>query len=118
MADARDAVLAAGDEFQKTKSENPMTVPNLWNASRLLEMFKQRDFTVRIITGHLREYTPRHLRSLLCPYFTIEEWLPVTFGILKRFSKSIAFVARLKIGHLNLNSGQWPPNQDSTQCSR
>jgi SAM-dependent methyltransferase len=89
-----------------------VTVPNLWNASRLLEMVRQRDFTVRMMTGHLREYTPRRLRSLLRPYFTIEEWPPVTFGwtgkiggridwlvrigILKRLSKSIAFVARLK----------------------
>ena len=77
-----------------------------------MEIVKQRDFTVRMMTGHLREYTPGHLRSRLRPYFTIEEWLPVTFGwtgkvggpidwlvrigILKRFSKSIAFVARLK----------------------
>ena len=89
-----------------------VTVPNLWNASRLLEMVKQRDFTVRMMTGHLREYTPGRLRSLLCPYFTVEEWLPVTFGwtgkvggpidflvrvgLFKRVSKSIAFVARLK----------------------
>lgn len=87
-----------------------ITVPNLWNAARLLEMVKQRDFTVRMMTGHLREYTPGHLRRLLRPYFTIEEWRPVTFGwtgkvggpvdwlvrigILRRFSKSIAFVAR------------------------
>ena len=56
------------------------------------------------MTGHLREYTPGHLRRLLRPYFTIEEWLAVTFGwagkvggpidalvrigILRRFSKS------------------------------
>jgi len=89
-----------------------ITVPNLWNASRLLEMAKQGDFTVRMMTGHLREYGPRRLRILLRPYFAIEEWLPVTFGwtgkvggpidrlirigILKRFSKSIAFVARRK----------------------
>lgn len=89
-----------------------MTVPNLWNAARLLEMVKHQDFRVRMMTGHLREYTPSHLRSLLRPYFTIEEWLPVPFGwtgrvggsidwlirtgIFKRLSKSIAFVARLK----------------------
>jgi ubiquinone/menaquinone biosynthesis C-methylase UbiE len=88
-----------------------MTVPNLWNAARLLEMIKQRDLTIRMMTGHLREYTPGHLRNLLRPHFTIEEWTPVTFGwtgkfggmidrmvrvgVLKRFSKSIAFVARL-----------------------
>jgi ubiquinone/menaquinone biosynthesis C-methylase UbiE len=87
-----------------------ITVPNLWNASRLLEMVKQRDFTVRMMTGHLREYTPGHLRCLLRPYFTVEEWPPVTFGwtgkvggpidwlvrvgILKRLSKSVAFAAR------------------------
>jgi ubiquinone/menaquinone biosynthesis C-methylase UbiE len=88
-----------------------ITVPNLWNASRLLEMVKHRDFAVRMMTGHLREYTQANLRRLLRPYFTVEKWLPVTFGwtgkvggpidwlvrigILKRFSKSIAFVARL-----------------------
>jgi ubiquinone/menaquinone biosynthesis C-methylase UbiE len=87
-----------------------MTVPNLWNASRLLEMIKQRDFSIRMMRGHLREYTPRNLRGLLRPYFTVEEWSPVAFGwsgrvggvveslvrsgVLKRFSKSIAFVAR------------------------
>jgi SAM-dependent methyltransferase len=89
-----------------------VTVPNLWNASRLLEMVKQRDLTIRMMAGHLREYAPGHLHSLLRPYFTVEEWLPVTFGwtgkvggpidwlirvgIFKRLSKSIAFVARLK----------------------
>jgi ubiquinone/menaquinone biosynthesis C-methylase UbiE len=89
-----------------------ITVPNLWNASRLLSMIKQRDLTVRMMAGHLREYRPNHLRKLLRPYFTIEEWLPVTFGwtgkvggpidwlirigLLKRLSKSVAFVARRK----------------------
>ena len=89
-----------------------VTVPNLWNAARLLDMVKRRDFTVRMMAGHLREYTPRHLRSLLHPYFAVEEWLPVAFewtgkvggpidwlvrvGIFKRFSKSIAFAARRK----------------------
>jgi len=87
-----------------------VTVPNLWNASRLIEMVKHRDFTVRMMTGHLREYTPSRLRNLLCSHFTVEEWSPVTFGwtgrvggpidwlirvcILKQLSKSIAFAAR------------------------
>jgi hypothetical protein len=51
------------------------------------------------------------IARVLRPHFTIEEWMPVTFGwtgkfggvidrmvrvgVLKRFSKSIAFVARL-----------------------
>jgi ubiquinone/menaquinone biosynthesis C-methylase UbiE len=89
-----------------------VTAPNLWNASRLLEMVKQRDFRVRMMQGHLREYTPSRLRNLLRTDFTIEEWSAVPFGwtgsvggpidrlintgMLKRFSKSIAFVARRK----------------------
>lgn len=87
-----------------------VTAPNLWNAARLIEMVKRRDFTIRMMEGHLREYTPGHLRKLLRPYFTIEEWRPVPFGwggkfggaidrliragALKRLSKSVAFVAR------------------------
>lgn len=87
-----------------------VTVPNLWNAARLIDMAKRRDFTIRMMEGHLREYTPDRLRDLLRPYFTVEEWRPVTFGwsgkfggtidrliragALKRFSKSVAFVAR------------------------
>lgn len=87
-----------------------MTVPNLWNASRLLDMIKRRDFTIHMMSGHLREYTPHHLRRVLRPYFIVKEWSSVTFGwtgkvgapidylirigMFKRFSKSIAFAAR------------------------
>jgi ubiquinone/menaquinone biosynthesis C-methylase UbiE len=87
-----------------------LTVPNLWNASRLIEMLREFDFTIRMMTGHLREYTPAHLQRLVGRYFTCEAWIPVGFGwrgrfggpidslvrsrILRRFSKNLAFVLR------------------------
>jgi SAM-dependent methyltransferase len=86
------------------------TVPTLWNAARLIEMIKTRNFQVVLAEGHLREYTPRMLRNLLAPWFEVQAWMPVTFGwsgrfggpvdalvrcgILKRVSKSLAWVAR------------------------
>jgi SAM-dependent methyltransferase len=89
-----------------------VTVPNLWNASRLLGMIKQRNFSVEMMPGHLREYTVRRLRRLLRPYFMVEEWWAVPFGwtgkvggpidalvragLLKRWSKSLALVAQRK----------------------
>jgi ubiquinone/menaquinone biosynthesis C-methylase UbiE len=89
-----------------------VTVPNLWNASRLIQMVKTGDFTIRMISGHFREYTSGRLARVLGPYFTIEDRLPVTFGwtgklgspvdwlirsaILRCLSKSIAVVARRK----------------------
>jgi ubiquinone/menaquinone biosynthesis C-methylase UbiE len=86
------------------------TVPNLWNASRLIEMIKSRDFRVRLFEQHLREYSPREVHSLLSPWVTIERSYPVgfkwtgpfggpidkmvTLGILRRFSASLAVVGR------------------------
>jgi ubiquinone/menaquinone biosynthesis C-methylase UbiE len=86
------------------------TVPNLWNASRIIEMVKARDFAIRFMEGHVREYSPRQVRKLLQPWFRVEARLPVPFGwtgplggkidwlvergILRRFSKSIAMIAR------------------------
>lgn|SRR5579883_427992 len=88
-----------------------ITAPNLWNAARLLQMAKSGDLSVRMMPGHLREYTPKKLRNLLGSHFRLERWAPVPFswtgklggpidyliriGILRRFSKSIAFVATL-----------------------
>jgi ubiquinone/menaquinone biosynthesis C-methylase UbiE len=86
------------------------TVPNLWNASRIIEMVKARDFQVRIVEYHIREYSARQVRHLLSPWFTIERSYSVGFGwtgkfggpietmvtrgLLRRFSMSIAVVGR------------------------
>jgi SAM-dependent methyltransferase len=87
------------------------TVPNLWNAARLLEMIRKLDTRVTLMPGHLREYTRKDVSDLLSRYFRIEELYPVGFGwtggsvgscvellvrrgILARFSKSIAVAAR------------------------
>ena len=86
------------------------TVPNLWNADRIIQMLKARDFTVRLVDHHLREYSPRQVSRLLSPWFTIERRYNVgfawegpvgekidrliTLGILRRLAISIAVVAR------------------------
>ena len=86
------------------------TVPNLWNADRIIHMLKARDFTVRLVDHHLREYSPRQVSRLLSPWFTIERRYNVgfawegpvgekidrliTLGILRRLAISIAVVAR------------------------
>ena len=90
------------------------TVPNLWSAARIIEMIKQRDFAIRLMEGHVREYSPRQVADLLSPWFQIERRFPVGsgwsgkiggkierlihLGILRRFSKSIAVVARKRSG--------------------
>ena len=87
-----------------------ITVPNLWNAGRILQMIKQRDIKIELMEGHVREYSPRQLKRLLSTWFTVEDYVPVGFGwtgkfggpiesgitrgLLRRLSKSIAFVAR------------------------
>lgn len=87
-----------------------LTVPNLLNASRLIEMLKTGEFTVTLMPGHLREYSPSSVRRLLVGYFSIEATYSVDFGwggrfgsridrliragILRRLSKSIAVAAR------------------------
>ena len=89
------------------------TVPNLWNASRIVGMIKARDFTVRLAEHHIREYSPQQVDSLLSPWFTIERrytvgfgwkgprgWTldrMITLGLLRRFTSSIAVVARKRI---------------------
>jgi 2-polyprenyl-3-methyl-5-hydroxy-6-metoxy-1,4-benzoquinol methylase len=89
------------------------TVPNLWNANRIIEMVKARDFRVRLVEHHIREYSLRQVHRLLLPWFTVErsltvgfEWTGplggpidkmVTLGLLRRFSASIAVVRRKKI---------------------
>jgi ubiquinone/menaquinone biosynthesis C-methylase UbiE len=85
------------------------TVPNLWNASRIVSMIKTRDFTVRLAEHRIGEYSPRQVRRLLSPSSMIERSYPVGFGwkgllgtiertvnvgLLRRFSSSIAAVAR------------------------
>jgi ubiquinone/menaquinone biosynthesis C-methylase UbiE len=86
------------------------TVPNLWNADRIIHMLKAKDFTVRLVDHHLREYSPRQVSRLLSPWFTIERrynigfaWEGpiggkierlITLGVLRRLASSIAVVAR------------------------
>jgi SAM-dependent methyltransferase len=86
------------------------TVPNLWSAARITEMVKQRDLTIRLMEGHVREYSPKEVADLLSPLFRIERRFPVGsgwtgkiggkierliyLGVLRRFSKSVAVVAR------------------------
>ena len=87
-----------------------LTAPNLWNADRLIRIARTRDFTVELMEGHVREYSPRQLRRLVGSRFTIERCIPVGFGWtgryggplerllqlpgFRRFCKSIALVAR------------------------
>ena len=87
-----------------------LTVPNLWNVARLIEMAKTRHFKVTMMPGHLREYSVPSLKQLLQPHFVILKWHAVGFGwrgasgaridrmiergLLKRFSKSLAVVCR------------------------
>ena len=86
------------------------TVPNLWNAGRIVGMIKARDYTVRLAEHHIREYSPQQVASLLSPWFTIESHYAVGFGwkgpiggtiermfslgLLRRFASSIAVVAK------------------------
>jgi SAM-dependent methyltransferase len=90
------------------------TVPNLWSAARIIGMIKQRDFTIRLMEGHVREYSPRQVANLLSPWFQIERRFPVgpgwsgkiggkierliRLGVLRRFSSTIAVVARKRSG--------------------
>lgn len=88
-----------------------LTVPNLWNASRIIEMIRRFDYRVRLMPSHLREYSPGEVRLLLAGQFEIKKFYPVGFGwagspiggrierlieggLLSRFSKSIAVAAR------------------------
>jgi len=86
------------------------TVPILWNLHRLMTMAKRRSLEIRMMEGHLREYTRGGALSLLQPHFAIERVLPVPFGwrgplgtpldalvrsgLLARASKSFAALAR------------------------
>ena len=56
------------------------TVPNLWNASRILQLIRHRNLTLSLMPGHLREYTSHSVRRLLGNYFRLEKTYPVGFG--------------------------------------
>ncbi len=87
-----------------------VTVPNLRNLARLMEMVKRFDPTVRFMPGHLREYSRASVRRLLAEHFAVVRFYPVAFGwsgpvgsvldrlvmsgFLERLSKSVALVAR------------------------
>ena len=87
------------------------TVPNLWNAARILEIIKNLNPRVNLMPGHLREYSRGKVSRLLARQFEIQKVYPVGFGwtgnslgscierlikrgILSRSSKSIAVAAR------------------------
>lgn len=87
------------------------TVPNLWNAARIIEMVKHLSLRVVLMPGHLREYGQTDVVRLLHGRFNIQKVYPVGFGwagspfggrvewlvergILARFSRSIAVAAR------------------------
>ena len=87
------------------------TVPNLWNAARIIEMFKHFSFRIQLMEGHLREYSFRQVSNLLRSRFEVEKTYPVGFGwkgsrfggrlerlielgLLSRLSRSVAVAAR------------------------
>lgn len=87
------------------------TVPNLWNAARMIDMVKHLSLRVELMQGHLREYSFRKVFDLLQGKFEIQNTYPVGFGwagspfggrierlverrVLLRFSRSIAVAAR------------------------
>ncbi|HEY8184907.1 MAG TPA: class I SAM-dependent methyltransferase [Pyrinomonadaceae bacterium] len=87
------------------------TVPNLWNAARIIEMVKHLSVRVELMQGHLREYSYRQVSNLLRGKFEVQKIYAVGFGwsgspfggrveslvqqgLLSRFSKSIAVAAR------------------------
>ncbi len=86
------------------------TVPNLWNLARVTEMVKRLDPAIRLMPGHLREYSRAKVGRLLAAHFAVVRFYPVAFGwsgpvgrvldwlitagFLERLSKSVALVAR------------------------
>jgi 2-polyprenyl-3-methyl-5-hydroxy-6-metoxy-1,4-benzoquinol methylase len=87
------------------------TVPNLWNAARIIEMVKHLTLRVQLMQGHLREYSFKEVSRLLQGKFEIQKTYSVGFGwsgsafggrverlveqgFLSRFSRSIAVAAR------------------------
>jgi 2-polyprenyl-3-methyl-5-hydroxy-6-metoxy-1,4-benzoquinol methylase len=87
------------------------TVPNLWNAARILGTIKNLNPRVSLMPGHLREYSLKKVARLLGRQFEIQKVYPVGFGwtgnsvggfversirrgFLSQFSKSIAVAAR------------------------
>lgn len=87
------------------------TVPNLWNAARIIDMVKHRTLRVHLMEGHLREYSLKQVYWLLKRNFEIRKVYAVGFGWagspfggrierlveqgpLSRFSRSIAVAAR------------------------
>jgi 2-polyprenyl-3-methyl-5-hydroxy-6-metoxy-1,4-benzoquinol methylase len=87
------------------------TVPNLWNAARIIEMVKHVSTRIHLMEGHLREYSLKQVSHLLKGKFAIQKVYPVGFGwsgsrfggrierliaqgSLSRLSRSIAVSAR------------------------
>ena len=87
------------------------TVPNLWNAARIIDMVKHLTPRVQLMQGHLREYSSKEVSRLLQGKFDIQKTYSVGFGwsgspfggrveklveqgLLSRFSRSVAVAAR------------------------
>src|SRR5262249_3124975 len=86
------------------------TVPNLWNAARIIQMVKGFDPRIHLMTGHLREYSIKKVVRLFEGKFEILKVYTVGFGwvgpfggrierlielgYLSRFGSSVAVAAR------------------------
>jgi SAM-dependent methyltransferase len=105
-----EAAVAELARVLRPKGLLVFTVPNLWNLERLVDMVRTRSVRIRMMEGHLREYSRRRVLRLLVPFFHVEHIAPVPFGwsgewgpkldrlvrsgLLASASKSIALVAR------------------------
>ena len=86
-----------------------VTVPNYWNAARVLAAIRREPGYRDLMTGHLREYSPATLDRLLDCGFSVRAryrvpflWrgilggpidLLIRWGVLSRLSMSLALVA-------------------------
>ena len=104
------AVMGEIARVLKPRGLLTLTVPLLWNLSRLIQMARRRSGRPILMEGHLREYTRAQALALLTPYFATDRIVPVPFGwrgpvgtpldalvrwgVLGRASKSFAALAR------------------------
>jgi ubiquinone/menaquinone biosynthesis C-methylase UbiE len=62
-----------------------LTVPNLWNASRIFRMIYRRTLDLDLLPGHLREYSPSQVRDLLSDSFEELRFFPVVCSFSDRW---------------------------------